>query len=91
MRAEAGAPDELVLILDAAEVAALLHQEVSDRALRAGLPGQAGRIADAVIEVTAEPRAQEPRTIRSVTIKVTETRVIATETLLLAGPRQVFA
>lgn len=91
MRAEAGAPDELVLILDAAEVTGLLHQEVSDGALQAGLPGQAGRIADAALEVTAGPRAQEPRTIRSVTVKIVQTRVIASETLLLAGPRQVFA
>ena len=39
MRVEAGAPDELILMLDA-EVSGLLHRAVPHGALRAGLPGQ---------------------------------------------------
>ncbi|WP_300611075.1 hypothetical protein [Trebonia sp.] len=91
MRIEAGAPDELVLVLDVAEISGLLQREVSRGALRAALPGEAGALADAVMDIAGEPRPPEPRTIRSVTIKVIETRVIASETLLLAAERQVYA
>jgi len=91
VRVEAGAPDELLLVLDVGEVSALLNREVSRGALRAGLPGQAGKLADAIIDMTGEPRTQEPRTIRSVTVRVVETRTVASETLLLADPRQVYA
>lgn len=65
--------------------------EIQPGALRAGLPGQAGKLADAVMEIAGEPRAQEPRTIRSVTVKVVETRTVASETLLLSAERQVYA
>jgi hypothetical protein len=91
MRVEAGAEDELVLVLDVAEVSVLLQRRVSHAALAAGLPCQAGKLADAVMDMTGEPRTQEPRTIRAVTVKVVEVRVIASETLLLADPREVFA
>lgn len=91
MRVEAGAPDELILVLDVAEVSGLLDREVSPGALRAGLPGQASKLADAVIDMTGEPRTQEPRTIRSVTVRVVETRTVASETLLLTDERQVYA
>ena len=91
MRVEAGAPDELVLVLDVAEVSGLLHREVSAGALKAGLPGQAGKLADAVMDMTGEPGTPEPRTIRSVTVKVVETRTVASETLLLSTERQVYA
>jgi hypothetical protein len=91
VRVETGALDELVLVLDVAEVSALLDRKVSPGALRAGLPGQAGKLADAVIDMTGEPRTQEPRTIRSVTVRVIETRTVATETLLLSAERQVYA
>lgn len=90
MRVETGAPDELVLVLDAAEVSGLLNRKVSSGALRATLPAQAGKLADAVIGMTGEPRTQEPRTIRSVTVKVVETRTVASETLLLSTERQVY-
>ena len=87
---EAGAPDELVLVLDVAEVCALLHREVSAGALKAGLPGQAGKLADAVMDMTGEPRTLEAKMIRSVTVKVVETRTVASETLLLSTERQVY-
>ena len=87
---ESGGPDELVLILDVAEVSRLLERKVSRSALAAGLPGQAGKLADAVMEMVAEPKTPEPRSITSITVKVTETRVIASETLMLTDPRQVF-
>ena len=87
---ESGAPDELVLVLDAAEVSRLLERKVSHRTLAAGLPGQAGKLADAVMDMVAEPKTPEPRTITSITVKVVETRVIANETLMLTDPRQVF-
>jgi hypothetical protein len=90
VRVEAGAPDELVLILDVTEVSRLLDRKVSAGALKAGLPGQAGKLADAVLDMTGEPRALEQRTIRSVTVKVVETRIIASETLLLSAEKQVY-
>ena len=90
MRAEAGAPDELVVVLDVTEVSGLLARKVSEGALKAGLPGQAARLADFVMDITSESRAQEPMTIRSVTVKVVETRTVASETLMLTAERQVF-
>jgi hypothetical protein len=90
VRVEAGTSDELVLIIDVTEVSGLLNRKVSPGALRAGLPGQAGKLADAVLDMTGEARAQEPRTIRSVTVRVVESRTIASETLLLSGERQVY-
>jgi hypothetical protein len=90
MRIELGAPDELVLVLDAAEVSRLLDRKVSNQALAANLPGQAAKLADAAAAELADPRTQEPRTIRSVTVRVVETRTIAAETLMLAGERQIY-
>lgn len=70
----------------------LLHREVSRGALMAGLPGQAGKLADAVMDVTGEPKTLEPRTIRSVTVKVARTEVIVSGMLLLlVGAREVYA
>lgn len=91
MRVEAGGPDELVLVLDVAEVSGLLQRRVSHATLAAGLTCQAGKLADAVIDMTGEPRTVEPRTIRSVTVKIIETRTVASETLLLSEEKQVFA
>ena len=91
MRVELGAPDELVLVLDAAEVSRLLERKVSRGALRAGLPGQAAKLADAAADMLAGPRPQEQRTITSVTVRVVETRVITEETLLLSDPRELYA
>jgi len=90
MRVEVGAEDELVLVLDAAEVSGLLQRKVSHQALAAGLPAQAAKLADAVAGELADPSTQEPRTIRSITVKVIETRTIATETLMLTEEKQVF-
>jgi len=90
VRVEHGADDELVLVLDTAEVSRLLDRKVSHQALAAGLPAHAAKLADAVAGELADPRAQEPRTIRSVTIRVVETRTIATETLMLADEREVY-
>jgi hypothetical protein len=91
MRVELGADDELVLVLDVGEVSRLLERKVSPGTLKAGLPGQAAKLADAAADMLAGPRPQEPRTIRSVTVRVTETRLITEETLLLADPRELYA
>ena len=91
MRAEVGADDELVLVLDIAEVSALLERKVSHGALKAELPGQAAKLADAAADMLTGPRPQEPRTIRSVTVRVVRTQVITEETLLLADPRELYA
>lgn len=91
MRVELGAPDELVLVLDAAEVSRLLERKVSAGALKAGLPRQAAKLADAAADMLTDPRPQEPRTIRSVTVRVVETQIITEETLLLTDPRELYA
>ncbi len=90
MRVESGAEDELVLVLDVAEVSRLLERKVSHQALAAGLPKQASKLADAVMDMVDAPREQEPRTVRSITVRVVETRTIASETLLLSDPREVY-
>jgi len=91
MRVELGAPDELVLVLDVTELSRLLERKVSAGALRAGLPGQAAKLADAAADMLTDPRPQKPRTITSVTVRVVETQVITEETLLLADPRDLYA
>jgi hypothetical protein len=91
VRVELGAPDELVLVLDATEVSRLLERKVSHGALKAGLPGQAAQLADAAADMLTDPRPQQQRTIRSVTVRVVETRVITEETLLLSDPRELYA
>jgi len=91
MRVELSAPDELVLVLDAAEVSRLLERKVSTEALRAGLPGQAAKLADAAADMLTDPRPQQSRTITSVTIRVVATQVITEETLLLTDPRELYA
>lgn len=90
MRVELGADDELVLVLDAAEVPRLLKRNVSHGALAAGLPQQAVKLATAAADMLTDPRPQQPRTIRSVTVRVVETWVITEETLLLADPRELY-
>jgi hypothetical protein len=90
MRVELGAEDELVLVLDVTEVSRLLERKVSPGTLRAGLPVQAAQLADAAADMLTGPRPQEPRTIRSVTVRVVETQVITEETLLLADPRELY-
>lgn len=91
MKVESGAPDELVLVLDVTEVSRLLERKVSPQALAGALPGQAGKLADAVMDEMAQPRPRELTTITSITVRVVQTRVVASETLMLDGERQVYA
>jgi hypothetical protein len=90
MRIELGGEDELVVVIDVGEVSRLLDRTVSPGALKAGLPGQAAKLAEAAAGMLADPRPREPRTIRSITVRVVETQVITEEPLLLDVPRELY-
>jgi hypothetical protein len=90
VRIELGAEDELVLVLDVTEISRVAERKVSPGTLRAWLPEQAAKIADAAADMLTGPRPQEPRTIRAVTVRVVETQVITEETLLLADLKELY-
>jgi hypothetical protein len=79
--------DELLITLDAAE----LPDRASERALAARLPRSAHEIATEVVRMLDTPKAARvPVTVRSVTVKLTRTRVIASETFMLSAEREIF-
>jgi hypothetical protein len=64
---------------------------VSARALAARLPRSAQEIATEVVRLLDTPKdAREPVTVRSVTVKLVRTKVIASETLMLAVEREIY-
>ena len=86
MRAEVSG-DELLITLDAGE----LPDRVSERALAARLPRSAQEIATEVVRMLDTPKAAGvPVTVRSVTVKLTRTRVIASETFMLGAEQEIF-
>lgn len=86
MRAEVRG-DELLVVIDAAE----LPRQADSRALAARLPRSAHEIAAEVVRMLDTPKpAGTPVTVRSVTVKLVRTRLIASETLMLAVEQELF-
>lgn len=86
MRAEVSG-DELLITMDAAE----LPGQVDSRALAARLPRSAHEIATEVIRMLDAPKgAPGAVTVRAVTVQLVRTRLIASETLMLAVEREIF-
>jgi hypothetical protein len=86
MRAEVDG-DELLITLDAAE----LPGKATARALAARLPRSAHEIATEVVRMLDTPKDErDPVTVRSVTVRLVRTQVIASETLMLAVEREIF-
>lgn len=86
MRAEVSG-DELVITIDVTE----LPYRVSARSLAAKLPRSAGDIATEVVALLDAPKpASRPVTVRSVTVKLVRTEVIAIEPLMLDTERELF-
>jgi hypothetical protein len=79
--------DELLITLDAAE----LPSKATARALAARLPRSAHEIAAEVVWLLDTPKGdRDPVTVRSVTVRLVRTQVIASETLMLAVEREIF-
>jgi hypothetical protein len=86
MRAEVSG-DELLITLDAAE----LPDKPSERALAARLPRSAQEIATEVVRMLDTPKAVGvPMTVRAVTVRLVRTRLVASETLMLAVERVIY-
>jgi hypothetical protein len=79
--------DELLITLDAAE----LPDKATARALAARLPRSAHDIAAEVVRMLDTPKpAAVPVTVRSVTVRLVRSQLIASETLMLAVEREIF-
>lgn len=79
--------DELTIILDVGE----LPGQADPGSVAARLPANASGIASAVTAMLAAPQpVREPVAVRSVTIRLTRTRVVAAETLMLDGETQIY-
>lgn len=86
MRAEVSG-DELLIMIDAGE----LKAKATARSLAARLPRSAHDIAAEVVRLLETPKgASDPVTVRSVTVKLVRTQVIASETLMLDAARELF-
>jgi hypothetical protein len=79
--------DELFVTIDAAE----LPGKATARSLAARLPRSAHDIAAEVVRMLDAPKpASVPVTVRAVTVRLVRTQVIAAETLMLDGEREIF-
>jgi len=86
MRAEVSG-DELLVSIDAGE----LETRATARSLAARLPRSAHDIAIEVVRLLETPKdAKDPVTVRSVTVRLVRTQVIASETLMLDTERELF-
>lgn len=86
MRAEVSG-DELLITMDAAE----LPRQVDSRTLAARLPRSAHAIAAEVVRLLDTPKdARPPVTVRAVTVQLVRSRIIASETLMLAVEQEIF-
>jgi len=79
--------DELLVTIDAGE----LQAKAAARSLAARLPRSAHDIAGEVVRLLETPKgASDPVTVRSVTVRLVRTQVIAAETLMLDTERELF-
>lgn len=86
MRAEVHG-DELLITIDVDE----LPYRADARSLAARLPANAAGIASAVTKMLAAPQAaREPAAVRSVTVQLVRTRVVAAETMMLDRETEIF-
>ena len=87
MRADVVGVDELLITIDTVE----LPGRTTARSLAARLPRSAHEIAAEVVRLLDTPKdARDPVTVRSVTVKLVRTQVIASETLMLAVEREIY-
>ena len=86
MRAEVSG-DELLITIDISE----LPDQADPRSVAAKLPANASGIATEVVKMLAAPQAvREPAAVRSVSVRLTRTRVVAAETLMLDRETRVY-
>jgi hypothetical protein len=79
--------DELLITIDISE----LPDQADPRGVAAKLPGNASGIASAVMEMLAAPQpVREPVAVRSVSVRLTRTRVVAAETLMLDRETEIY-
>jgi hypothetical protein len=79
--------DELLITIDADE----LPSQADTRGLAARLPANASGIAAEVVKMLDAPKpAREPAVVRSVTVQLVRTRIVAAETLMLDGEAEIY-